>query len=40
LLDEAAADVLASLAFPPEHWRPIWSTNPLEVASSQLTIAA
>jgi transposase-like protein len=30
LLDEAEADVLASLAFPAEHWRQIWSTNPLE----------
>jgi len=30
LLDEAEADVLAYLAFPPEHWRQVWSTNPLE----------
>lgn len=30
LLDEAEADVLAYLAFPREHWRQIWSTNPLE----------
>lgn len=30
LLDEAGADVLAELAFPAEHWRQIWSTNPLE----------
>lgn len=30
LLDGAEADVLAYLAFPPEHWRQIWSTNPLE----------
>jgi putative transposase len=30
LLDEAEDDVLAYLAFPPEHWRQIWSTNPLE----------
>ena len=30
LLDEAAADVLAYLAFPREHWRQIWSNNPLE----------
>ena len=30
LLDEAEADVLAYLAFPPEHWRQIWSNNPLE----------
>ncbi len=30
LLDEAEADVLAYLAFPPAHWRQLWSTNPLE----------
>jgi transposase-like protein len=30
LLDEAEADVLAYSAFPPEHWRQIWSNNPLE----------
>lgn len=30
LLDEAEADVLAYLAFPAEHWRQIWSNNPLE----------
>ena len=30
LLDDAEADVLAYLAFPREHWRQIWSKNPLE----------
>ena len=30
LLDEAEAEVLAYLAFPPEHWRQVWSNNPLE----------
>jgi transposase-like protein len=30
LLDEAEGDVLAYLAFPPEHWRQVWSNNPLE----------
>jgi transposase-like protein len=30
LLDEAETDVLAYLTFPPEHWRQIWSNNPLE----------
>src|SRR6185437_11255780 len=30
LLDEAESEVLAYLAFPPEHWRQIWSNNPLE----------
>ena len=40
MLDAAEADVLAYLAFPAGHWRQIWSNNPLEMASSQLTIAA
>jgi len=30
LLDDAESDVLAYLGFPPEHWRQIWSNNPLE----------
>jgi transposase-like protein len=30
LLDEAETDVLAYLTFPSEHWRQIWSNNPLE----------
>jgi putative transposase len=30
LLDDAEDDVLAYLAFPAEHWRQIWSNNPLE----------
>jgi transposase-like protein len=30
LLDAAEADVLAYLAFPPGHWRQVWSNNPLE----------
>lgn len=30
LLEATEADVLAYLAFPPEHWRQIWSNNPLE----------
>ena len=30
LLDVAEADVLAYLTFPSEHWRQIWSNNPLE----------
>jgi len=30
LLDAAEADVLAYLDFPREHWRQIWSNNPLE----------
>jgi transposase-like protein len=35
LLDQAEPDVLAYLAFPREHWRQIWSNNPLEMASSK-----
>jgi transposase-like protein len=30
LMEAAEADVLAYLTFPHEHWRQIWSTNPLE----------
>jgi putative transposase len=30
LLDDAETDVLAYLGFQPEHWRQIWSNNPLE----------
>jgi putative transposase len=30
LMDAAETDVLAYLAFPSEHWRQIWSNNPLE----------
>ena len=30
LLDDAEADVLAYLGFPTEHWRQIWSNNPLK----------
>src|SRR6266545_4166114 len=30
LLDEVETEVLAYLAFPPEHWRQVWSNNPLE----------
>ena len=29
LLDQAEEDVLAYLSFPPEHWRQIWSNNPI-----------
>ncbi len=35
LLEDAASDLLAFAAFPVEHWRQIWSTNPQEMASSQ-----
>jgi transposase-like protein len=30
LLDQAEGEVLAYLTFPPEHWRQMWSNNPLE----------
>jgi putative transposase len=30
LMEAAEADVLAYLTFPREHWRQLWSTNPLE----------
>ena len=30
LLDEAGPDLLAFTGFPKEHWRQIWSNNPLE----------
>ncbi len=36
LLDEAEPDVLAYLAFPPEHWRQIWSNNPLERVNKEV----
>jgi putative transposase len=36
LLDAAEADVLAYLAFPPEHWRQIWSNNPLERLNKEI----
>ena len=36
LMEEADPDVLAYLAFPPTHWRQIWSTNPLERLNKEL----
>jgi putative transposase len=30
LMDEAEEEFLAYSAFPPEHWRQVWSNNPLE----------
>src|SRR5258708_2992807 len=36
LLDEAETDVLAYLAFPAEHWRQIWSNNPLERVNREI----
>jgi transposase-like protein len=36
LLDEARPEVLAFSAFPREHWRKIWSTNPLERVNKEI----
>jgi putative transposase len=36
LLDDAEADVLAYLAFPSDHWRQIWSNNPLERLNKEI----
>jgi putative transposase len=36
LMDEAEADVLAYLGFPKEHWRQLWSTNPLERLNKEI----
>jgi len=36
LLDGAEADVLAYLTFPREHWRQIWSNNPLERLNKEI----
>ncbi len=36
LMDGAEEDVLAYLSFPPEHWRQIWSNNPLERLNKEI----
>ncbi|QEY31252.1 IS256 family transposase [Synechococcus sp. RSCCF101] len=36
LMEQAKEDVLAFRAFPPEHWRKIWSTNPLERLNKEI----
>ncbi|MFQ6540278.1 MULTISPECIES: transposase [Aphanothece] len=36
LMEQAKEDVLAFRAFPPEHWRKIWSTNPLELLNKEI----
>ncbi len=36
LMDAAEDDVLAYLAFPREHWRQLWSTNPLERLNKEI----
>lgn len=36
LMDQAKSEVLAFAAFPREHWRKIWSTNPLERLNKEI----
>jgi len=36
LLDEAACDLLSFSGFPKEHWRQIWSNNPLERLNKEI----
>jgi putative transposase len=36
LMHTSKADVLAFSAFPVEHWRKIWSTNPLERVNKEI----
>jgi putative transposase len=36
LMEQAKEDVLAFRAFPSEHWRKIWSTNPLERLNKEI----
>src|SRR3712207_282809 len=39
LVEEAEGDILTFYDFPREHWRQIYSTNPLEMALSQCIIS-
>jgi hypothetical protein len=36
VMEAARDDVLAFLHFPQEHWRKIWSTNPLERLNKEI----
>lgn len=36
MLSDAAEDLLAFSAFPPAHWRKLWSTNPLERVNCEI----
>jgi len=36
LMDSAKAEVLAFSAFPVEHWKKVWSTNPLERVNKEI----
>lgn len=36
LMEQAKEDVLAFRAYPPEHWRKIWNTNPMEQLNKEI----
>jgi transposase-like protein len=36
LLEDARTDILAFTTFPPEHWRKIWSNNPMERLNKEI----
>ncbi|MCW2790706.1 MAG: transposase [Aeromicrobium sp.] len=36
MLDDAKEDLLAFTGFPAQHWRQIWSTNPLERVNKEI----
>ncbi len=36
VMEDAEGDVLAFLHFPKEHWRKVWSTNPLERLNKEI----
>ena len=36
LMDDTKTDVLAFSVFPPDHWRKIWSNNPLERLNKEI----
>jgi transposase-like protein len=36
LMDSAKTEVLAFAAFPVEHWKKVWSTNPLERVNKEI----
>ena len=36
MLEEAASDILAFTAYPAEHWRQLWSNNPLERLNKEM----
>lgn len=36
MLEDAKDDILAFCGFPQQHWRQIWSTNPLEWVNKEI----